>query len=71
MFYIFYSFTLLVCVEKNILPNLSNSQEPEQFFFGPLEPEALKKIPPAGAAKKLAGSPALLISKLNKNTYCV
>ena len=48
---IFYSFTLLVCGEKNILPNLNNSQEPELFFFGPLEPELLeKKIPGAGAA---------------------
>jgi len=82
LFYIsFCSFTFLVCGEKNILPNLTNSQEPEPVFFGPLEPkpEPLgKKIPgtgavaalekirsrsrlkkKSGAAKKLAGSPAL------------
>ena len=48
LFYIFCSFTLLFCGEKNILPNLTNSQEP---FFGPLEPEPLdKKLPGAGAA---------------------
>ena len=41
--YIFCSFTLLVCGEKNILPNLTNSQEPEPVFFGPLEPEPLEK----------------------------
>ena len=29
----FCSFTLLVCGEKNILPNLTNSQEPESDFF--------------------------------------
>ena len=41
LFYIFCSFTLLVCGEKNILPNLTNSQEPEPepIFFGPLEPD--------------------------------
>ena len=38
LFYIFCSFTLLVCGEKNILPNLTNSQEPE--------PEPLKKPAP-------------------------
>ena len=37
--YFFCSFTILVCVEKNILPNLTNSQEPEP----------LKKIPGVGA----------------------
>ena len=36
--YFFCSFTLLVCGEKNILPNSTNSQEPEPFFC-PLEPE--------------------------------
>ena len=40
--YIFCIFTLLVCGEKNILPNLTNSQEPEPVF-GPLEPEPLEK----------------------------
>ena len=53
MFYIFCSFTLLVSGENNILPNLTNSQEPEPVFFGPLEPEPepepLKKIPGAEA----------------------
>ena len=42
--------TLLVCGGKNILPNLTNSQEQEPVFFGPLEPEPhQKKIPGAGA----------------------
>ena len=39
LFYIFCSFTLLVCGEKNILPNLTNSQEPEPGVFCSLEPE--------------------------------
>ena len=34
LFYIFCSFTLLVCGEKNILPNLTNSQEPEPVRAG-------------------------------------
>ena len=51
--YFFCSFTLLVCGEKNILPNLTNSQEPEPVFIVPLEPE------PAGAPrKKIAGAGA-------------
>ena len=37
--YTFCSFTLIVCVEKDIFPNLTKSQEPELVFFGPLEPE--------------------------------
>ena len=33
------------------MPNLTNIQEPEPFFFGPLEPEPLEKIKTgAGAA---------------------
>ena len=35
MFYISCSFTIVVC-EKNIMPNLTNSQEPELHVFGPL-----------------------------------
>ena len=35
--------TLLVCGKKNILPNLTNSKEPEPVFFGPLKPEPLEK----------------------------
>ena len=35
--------TSLLAGKKNILPNLTNSQEPEPFFFGPLEPEPLQK----------------------------
>ena len=36
----FFAVLPLVCYEKNILPNLTNSQKPETFFFGPeLEPE--------------------------------
>ena len=42
LFY-FCSFTLIVCGEKNILPNLTNSQEPEPGFFGPIEPEPIEK----------------------------
>ena len=48
--YFFCRFTLLVCGEKNILANLTNSQEPEPEpvgagFFGSLEqePEPLEK----------------------------
>jgi hypothetical protein len=40
---IFCSFTLLVCGKKNILPNLTNSQELELGVFGSLEPEPLEK----------------------------
>ena len=35
LFYIFYCFTLLVYGEKNVLPNLTNSQEPEPVFLAP------------------------------------
>ena len=37
---------MLVCGEKNSLPNLTYSQEPEPVFFGPLEPEPLEKKKP-------------------------
>ena len=47
--YFFCRFTLLFCGEKNILANLTNSQEPEQGVFGSLEPEPLKKKTGAGA----------------------
>ena len=52
LFYIFCSFTLLVCGEKNILPNFkTNSQEPEpDFFWGPWSRSRSKKIPGAWAA---------------------
>ena len=43
LFYIFCSFTLLVCGEKNILPNLTNSQEPEPGFFWSLGAGAARK----------------------------
>ena len=39
----FLQFTLLVCEEKNIFPNLTNSQEPEPGVFDCLEPEPLEK----------------------------
>ena len=68
-----------VCGEKNIFPNLTNSQEREPFFW-PLgagaaagvaweknqEPEPLEKMSGAraGAAKKLARSQALLCTYL-------
>ena len=35
LFYIICSFTLLVFGEKNILPNLTNSQEPEPVYLAP------------------------------------
>ena len=77
--FIFLQFYLTSLREKNILPNLNNSQEPELgFFLAPWswsrsrkipgagaawkknqEPELLKDNSGAGAAKKLAGSPAL------------
>ena len=46
----FLQFYLTSCGEKIILPNLTNSQEPEPGFFWPLgpEPEPLEKG--AGAA---------------------
>ena len=47
----------IVCREKNILPNKTNSQKPG--VFGSLEPEPLEKKSGAGAVKKFAGSPAL------------
>ena len=49
LFYILCSFTLRVCGEKNILPNLTNSQEPEPFFLAPWSRSRSKKIPGAGA----------------------
>ena len=81
LFYIFCSFTLLVCGEKNLLPNLTNSQEPEPGVFGSLEPEPeplgkkiksrsrLKKKLGAGAEKEIAGSPALVMGK--SATLCI
>ena len=48
-FIFFCRFTLLVCGEKNILANLTNSQEPEPGVFGSLEPEPLEKNTGAGA----------------------
>ena len=70
--YFFCSFTLLVYGEKKIfVPNLTNIQDPEPVFFGPLEPEPFfgplepeplekKSGAGAGVAKKYVGSPALL-----------
>ena len=74
--YFFCSFTLLVWGEKNILTNLTKSQEPRPLFFGPLkqEPEPLEKKPGAGAAwennqepephEKKSGAEAAKISRL-------
>ena len=45
LFYIFCSFTLLVCAEKNILPIVRSRSR----FFGSLEPEPLEKIQGVGA----------------------
>ena len=55
LFYIFCSFTLLVCGEKNIFPNLTNSPEPG--FFGTLEPEPLGEKSGVGAAWKKSQEP--------------
>ena len=41
LFYIFCSFTLQVSGEKNILPNLTNSQEPEPLEKEYQEPDPL------------------------------
>ena len=41
--YFFFRFTLLVCGEKDILGNLTNSQEPEPGVFGSLDRSRLKK----------------------------
>ena len=55
----FCSFPLLVCGEKNILPNFTNSQEPEPGFFALCSRSRSKKIPGAGAAlKKKSGAGA-------------
>ena len=52
MFYIFCSFTLLVCGKKNIFSNLTNSQE--LGVLGSLEPEPLeKKQEPEPIGKKI------------------
>ena len=52
LFYIFCRFTLLVFGEKNILPNVTNSQEQESGFLAPWSwsRSRSKKIPGAGAA---------------------
>ena len=73
-YWIFCSFTLLVRGKKNILSNLTNSQEPEPFFWPlgagaaweknqELESEPLeKKIrSQSRSLKRLAGSPSLII----------
>ena len=39
----FCSFTLLVCGEKNILPNLTNRKEPEPVFLAPWSRSRSKK----------------------------
>ena len=59
LFYIFCSFTLLVCGEKNIWPNLTNSQETEPFFFGPFG---------AGATQKKYQEPGLLGKKIRSRS---
>ena len=56
--YFFYNSSL---GEKNILPNLTTSQEPELYAFDPLEPEPLeKKIYRAEAALEKNQEPELL-----------
>ena len=43
LYFFFCSFTILVWGEKNILPNLTNSQEPEPGIFWPLGAGAAQK----------------------------
>ena len=62
----FLQFTLLVCEEKNIFPNLTNSQEPEPGVFDSLEPEPLEKKPGAAAAWEKNQEPEPLEKKLLK-----
>ena len=81
LFYIFCSFTLLVCGEKNILQNLTNIQEQESVFLAPWSRSRSKKNiwsrsrshlgkkSGAGADKKFAGSPALDFSILFWNRF--
>ena len=60
MFYIYFSFTLVVCGGENISLNLTNRQEPEP------ESEPLEKKSEAGAAwKKKSGAGAA--KKSNNN----
>ena len=49
--YLFCSFTLLVCGEKNILPRSRSRSQSEPGVFGPLGAGAARnKVPGAGAA---------------------
>ena len=67
-FHIFCSFTLLVCGEKNILPNLTNSQESEPVFWPLGAGAARKKIPgaAAGAAREKNQEPEPLEQKVSR-----
>ena len=63
-FIFFCSFTLLVCGEKNILPNLTNSQEPGDL--GSLEPELLEiKQEPEPLGKKIRSRSRLKMCRLS------
>ena len=68
--YFFCRFTLLVCGEKNILANLTNSQEPEPGVFGSLEPEPepLEKKPGAVAAWEKNQEPEPLGKKVRRRS---
>ena len=56
-------------MEKNILPNLTNSQEPEPVFFWPLGAGAAgKKIAGAGAAWEKNQEPEPLEKKVRSRS---
>ena len=74
LFYSFYificRFTLLVCGEKNILANLTNSQEPEPLEKKNQEPEPLgKKIRSRSSLKKVRSRSRKKICRLPSPAY--
>ena len=67
--YFFCRFTLLVCGEKNILANLTNSQEPEPVGAGCFWSRSrLKKKPGAGAAWEKNQEPEPLEKKVRSRS---
>ena len=68
MFYIFCSFTLLVCGEKNILPNLTNCQEQDLVFWPLGAGAARKKMSGAGAAWEKNQEPEPLEKKVRSRS---
>ena len=70
LFYIFCSFTLIVWGGKNILPNLTNSQEQEPVFLplGAVAGADRKKIPGTGAALEKSPEPEPLEKKVKSRS---